>query len=137
MPSVMKKRSKTFPSGVVITFNLCIDSSSSQRTLVTSKNPIAINKNYSVHESMERLIMWKRQKWLCTYHVIVLSCPRKILLGDISENWSNCWTVVQRKRESYRTGRQIQAGFSSFPIQFSMSLGVQQPTVLYNTIFHQ
>nr|GMC59287.1 hypothetical protein Iba_chr02aCG23390 [Ipomoea batatas]GMC61743.1 hypothetical protein Iba_chr02bCG22940 [Ipomoea batatas]GMC65616.1 hypothetical protein Iba_chr02dCG15790 [Ipomoea batatas]GMD45598.1 hypothetical protein Iba_scaffold1331590CG0010 [Ipomoea batatas]GMD83924.1 hypothetical protein Iba_scaffold1587509CG0010 [Ipomoea batatas] len=38
LPSVMKKRSKTFPSGVVITFNLCIDSSSSQRTLVTSCN---------------------------------------------------------------------------------------------------
>lgn len=60
--SVTKKRSITLPSGVVDTFTLCIVSSSSQRTSVTSimKKVLitVLNKIYGSYSGKKYIYIW-------------------------------------------------------------------------------
>lgn len=63
MPSVMKKRSMTRPSGIVETFTLRIKCSSSQRTWVTSTANPQLHQQ-SIHNTTKETVLKVTLQWI-------------------------------------------------------------------------
>jgi hypothetical protein len=120
LPSVMKNKSTTFPSGVVITFSLWIVNSSSVRTSVTS----TLKKQshvISIPWIKQRKRKIKHQVYhpnLHTYRVIILSGQHSKTSTDIQKEQPRNHSVSDHnKGESNMEETLSRAGFSSYPNQ--------------------
>jgi len=125
MPSVIKKRSTTLPSGVVDTFTLWIKSSSSDSICVTSAN----HTSHSVELQFQTS---NRRRGSCTYHVTVLC-------GQVTRAWGGrTWGGLAgwyrgRKGWSMRKGTWTWGGSWGSPTGFWWMRSGARPRTPQNT----